>query len=238
MKKASIELAKVNASMKIKFCIIIDSEDVKNKFNSKAISKFNYDGNEYFRVSGNPYVTIDITSSLDKKEEWSTNRTVNLNRYGLYSLSYTLDAFIEDFKRYKDLFYYNDRKELILNVNVKDKITRVLPLGNKRVQIFPCVVEDGSISYEGCCFCINTLSNFCYLTFDELVYFADTLHHIDMSNLEVQLLNLYTNYTDKETREVETIGKPVTAEPDESEVDVNDTKVYHKLIQEKAIPDI
>lgn len=238
MKKASMELAKVNASMKIKFCIIMDAEDVKNKFHSKAVSKFNYDGNEYFRVCGNPFVTIDITSSLDKKEEWSTNRIVNLNRYGLYSLAFTLDAFIADFKKYKDLFYYNDRKELILNTEVKDRITRVLPLGSKRIQIFPCVVEDGSVSYEGCCFCINTLSNFCYLTYDEMVYFADTLHHIDMSNLELQLMNLYINYTREESKEVETVSKPVEATEDESEIDVNDTKVYHKLIPEKTIPDI
>ena len=72
MFKASIEIAKINKAFKVKFAIIIQSEnDVKQSHQNLLVNKFSYMGNEYLRVNPRPFITLDISkrvvSLLEKK---------------------------------------------------------------------------------------------------------------------------------------------------------------------------
>ena len=55
MYKASIELARINKSLKLKFGLIIESESEKKNY-QKIVSKFNYAGNDYLRINPKPFV--------------------------------------------------------------------------------------------------------------------------------------------------------------------------------------
>jgi hypothetical protein len=113
MYKATIEIGRVNKMMKIKFGLVIKSdEETKFKAN-KLVSKFSYSGNDYLRINPNPYIILDITSFMDKGEGWSSNRTVTLNRYYLFRFLQGLKRLINDFHNCKNLFYYRkDNKEV------------------------------------------------------------------------------------------------------------------------------
>ena len=64
MYKASLELGKINKYLKMKFSIVIKSENFM-----PLINKFNIAGNDYLKVSPIPIVTLEIKSNVDKHEE-------------------------------------------------------------------------------------------------------------------------------------------------------------------------
>ena len=78
MYRATIEITKINSMMKIKFGIIISSDEDKKYLgnqSNKLISKFNYNGNDYLRINPHPFIVIDI-SSMSKNEGWNANMSV------------------------------------------------------------------------------------------------------------------------------------------------------------------
>ena len=122
MYKATIEIGRVNKMMKIKFGLIIKSDDVGKFKATHVVSKFNYIGNEYLRLNPNPYIILDISSYMNKGEGWSTNQTVTLNRYYLFRFLQGLRKLITDFKNCKNLFYYQNN-ELKVDNSVANYIT-------------------------------------------------------------------------------------------------------------------
>ena len=101
MLKATMEIGKVNKIMLLKFGIILKPDIPKNQYNYLQVeSKFNYMGNEYYKLKPNPFVTIDISKGADKKEGWSINQSVNFNRMKLFEFLKKLREFIYKYKQY------------------------------------------------------------------------------------------------------------------------------------------
>jgi hypothetical protein len=223
MYKASIDIGRINKMMKIKFELIIKSESEEKYPHLKLISKFNYCGNDYFRINPNPFIVIDITSYMNKKDGYNTNNNVTLNRYYLFRFTQGLKKLIMDFKSNKDLFYYRDR-ELIVNSYIAENLKIVIPVsGSKTIMIQPCVVPDEESTtgkvYEGCIFYINSMENFAYLTYTEMEYLLYELVNIDMNVLSMQLISIVKEY---ENQEVEKIESPTSSEaPINSEVELS-----------------
>lgn len=194
MYKASIEICKINSTMKLKFGLIIESEEDKkyiNNQNNKLINKFNYNGNDYLRINPHPFIVIDISSS-NKTDGWNSNLSVSLNRMSQYKLIQSLKKFIYNFSNYKNLFYY-DNSILVLNQSLVNDASINVSTTSKMIRLQPCVVpdeENQELTYEGAIFFINNMQNFSYLTYDELKYLLWELERIDMSLMSINLIEM------------------------------------------------
>ena len=80
MKKINLELGKISKGMRLRFSLILDSEQGPQNRNFNLVNHFQIDGNEYFRLNPHPFITIDISDSFGKNETWSSNHVVNLNQ--------------------------------------------------------------------------------------------------------------------------------------------------------------
>lgn len=219
MYRATIEITKINSMMKIKFGIIISSDEDKKYIgnqSNKLISKFNYNGNDYLRINPHPFIVIDI-SSMSKNEGWNANMSVSLNRMGQYKLVQSLKKFIRDFSNYKNLFYYeNDR--LVVNQSVVNEVSMNIPTNSKMIRLQPCVVSDEEnqeLIYEGAIFFINNMQNYAYLTYDELNYLLWEIERIDMTILSLEIIDIVKLYYDEKTDKVvvpPSVERPVEIE--------------------------
>lgn len=219
MYRATIEITKINSMMKIKFGIIISSDEDKKYLgnqSNKLISKFNYNGNDYLRINPHPFIVIDI-SSMSKNEGWNTNMSVSLNRMGQYKLVQSLKKFIRDFSNYKNLFYYeNDR--LVVNQSVVNEVSMNISTNSKMIRLQPCVVpdeENQELVYEGAIFFINNMQNYAYLTYDELNYLLWEIERMDMTVLSLEIIDIVKLYYDEKTDKVvvpPSVERPVEIE--------------------------
>lgn len=239
MYKATIEIGRVNKMMKIKFGLIIKSDEETKFKATKLVSKFNYGGNDYLRLNPNPYVILDITSFMDKGEAWSSSRTVTLNRYFLFRFLQGLKRLIHDFQNQKNLFYYRNN-ELVVDNEIADSITIAIPTaGSKTIMMKPCVVPDEESStgnvYEGCIFYINNMDNFAYLTYTEMEYLFYELSKIDMNTLSLQLITIVKEF---ENQESEKLTAPASAQGEiDSEIEISSPSSV-TIVKRNQLPQI
>ena len=219
MYRATIEITKINSMMKIKFGIIISSDEDKKYLgnqSNKLISKFNDNGNDYLRINPHPFIVIDI-SSMNKNEGWNANMSVSLNRMGQYKFVQSLKKFIRDFSNYKNLFYYENNK-LIVNQSVVNEVSMNISTNSKIIRLQPCVVpdeENQELVYEGAILFINNMQNYAYLTYDELNYLLWEIERIDMTVLSLEILDIVKLYYDEKTDKVivpPSVERPVEIE--------------------------
>lgn len=236
MYKGNIELFRVNPSCLVKFGIIIKGDQLKfNKRGYDLISKFTMNGDEYFKVRPLPYITIDISTSTDKKDGvWNNNFSVNLNRIDKYRLVMTLKRMYNDFTKYKDL-YVIQNNETFVNTDLSEQLKATLLINNKSIHLEHCIVTDPNtnLKYEGIRFSINKITYSTLLTYTELGYLITELDKIDMTALSLQLLSLIKLYEDQKPDKVEA---PSVKEDPESEI--IDTKTSIIITDPKQIPDI
>lgn len=237
MYKASIEIAKINKGLKIKFGIIIYSESENKQIYSKLVSKFNYLGNDFLKVNPKPFITLDISSNTTKSEGWSSNQFVNLNKQSLFLFNRALYKLIQEFKEIRELFYYKNNK-LCVNNKEAERITKDIISNNKHIRLQPCVVpsdENNEKFYEGCVLCINTYDNFVYITYSEMEYLYYELSHVDMINLSLSMIQMAKIYKDEEVEQIH--AKPITKieEPEENEIS---SRPYVKIEDSDTIPNI
>ena len=234
MYKASIELARINKGLKLKFGLIIESETEKKEIN-KLVHKFEYNGNSYMRINPRPFITLDISSMTPKSEGWNSNQVINFNKVGLYMFIRNLSYLIKQFKEIKSLYYY-ENTELKIDTNLSEKLKMVGVSNNKHWLLRPCIVPDDEIAdknYEGCVFCINDYSNYCYISYSEMEYLLYELKHIDMVNLSMMLINTVKLYENMEEEKIKM--KPVEAPKEE---EYNETTKYIHIEQAHEIPEI
>lgn len=236
MYRASIELAKINSSMKLKFGLVIVSDDEIKFPNNKLINRFSYNGNDYIRINPRPFVIIDISSNLmNKGEGWNTNQSVSLNKYYLFRLIQGLRRLIKEFIEIKNLFYYRDGI-LTVNNDLSEKMAIHIPTtSSKIIRIQPTVVpdeENPELFYEGCIFFINTMDNFAYLTYTEIEYLLYELNKIDMTSLSMHLIEIVHIYKNEN---VETIKKPPSKEVKIEEIQSPSSVT---IIRDQEIPKI
>ena len=181
MYKGSLELGKINKGMKLRFNLVLKPEN--ESYINQVIRKFRLNGNDYLKLSPHPYLTIDISNTYDKNEEWSSNRIVNLNQKGLFNMICGIDEMLLKFQ-IPNLFYYENQKKLKVNLELAKRNGKNIMCGTgKMCRLQHCVVHDeenNELDYEGIVFMINHPDNFCYLTIDELRFLRFQLGKIDL----------------------------------------------------------
>ena len=234
MYKASIEIARINKGLKLKFGLIITGENEDK--NSKLVNKFNYNGSKYIKISPRPFVTLDISGMSPKSEGWNIYQFINFNKISLFTFIQYLEFLIGKYKEVKDLYYY-DNEILKVNNAEADKLTMRGISSNKQWLMRPCVVPDDEVEermYEGCMFCISKYENFCYITYGEMKYLLHELKHIDMIALSLHLINTVKLYDQLEEENIEV--KPLPA-PKEEDYNKETTK-FVKMEMDNTIPEI
>ena len=219
-----MEIGKVNKIMMLKFGLILRPDEPKNPY-LQVENKFNYMGNEYYRLKPNPFVTIDISKGKDKKDGWSTSQSVNFNRFKLFEFLKRLKEFLYKYKQYKNLYYY-ENNTLTINRSVSSNIVLDLVSSNKHIRMYPCVVpsdEGEEITYEGCIFAINTMDNYCYLTYEEMEYLYYELSHIDMNLLSIHIIQLIKQTESADSLEEIEIPQHVVTKDDEEDTESIDS---------------
>ena len=213
MYKATFEIGKINKMLKIKFGLIIQSEEMGKFKAAPLVSKFNFGGNDYIRINPNPFIILDISSYMDKGESWSSNRTVTLNRYYLFRFLQGLRKLINDFQTKKNLFYYKNNELIVNNIEADSVMISIPTAGSKTIMMRPCVVPDEESTtnkvYEGCVFYINNMENFAYLTYTEIEYLYYELSKIDMSATALQLITIVKQF---ENQRSEKLTVPTSSE--------------------------
>ena len=236
MNKASIEIARINKTLKVNFGLILQSEtEIKNPSFGKLINKFNYLDNSFIKVTPRPFVTLDISSGKDKNDGWSANQSVNLNKQSLFSFLCAVRKLLKAFKEVKDLFYYEDGK-LVLNNDEAKKVTESVISNNKHIRMQHCVVpsdENDTVFYEGIVLFINTYDNYTYITYNELLYLEYELSHIDMVSLSMQLISLSIQVNEEEEKVIEPKHKIV----EQKEEEIKSTP-YVRIEEPNTIPEI
>lgn len=215
MYKANIELFKVHSSCKVRFSLII--KDDKDDQYGQLINKFNFSGNDYLKITPYPFITIDITSKMDKNEGWSSNRSFNLNRRELYFFICKLNQLYNRFVTEKKLFYLNQGR-LFVDRELAEQYKEYVVCGNKTILMQACVVEpeDSKDLYEGIFLSINSMDYFTYLTYSDMEYLLYELKRINMSDLTMQVIN--TVYLTAELEKKEMQKKAPIAEKKEEEI--------------------
>lgn len=234
MYKASIELFRIHSSCKVRFGLIV-KDDNPDKF-GKLINKFNFSGNDYIKITPFPFITVDITSKMDKNEEWNSNRTFNLNRRELYIFIGRLQHLYDTFIREKSLFYYDDNHVLQVNKTLALKFREYAVCGNKTILMQACVVEneENHELYEGIFISVNSMDYFTYLTHGELGYFLYELKRINMSDLTMQIINTVYLMEEMEKTKMK-LKSPIQEQKEEEIIDV---KKRIRIEEESTIPEI
>lgn len=236
MYKASIELAKINKTLKLKFGMIIQSENDQKQPFTRVVNKFNYYGNDYIRINPRPFVTIDISANSDKGDGWSSNQSVNLNKQTLFVFIKNFGKLLTQYKEIKDLYYY-ENGILKLNNEEAKRIMLDIVSSNKHIRIQPCVVpcdDSEEKFYEGCVLCINTYDNYTYITYSEMEYLYYELIHIDMTKLSLDLLKIAEMYKNSESEEMKSNVPPVSEVHEEEK----SSATYAKITEPNTIPEI
>ena len=216
------------------------SQSLKNRNNLDVVNTFSYNGNEYTNLIPHPFLTIDITSWMDRNEGWNSNNTVNLSRRDNFNLIMKLSRLYSKFTKIEELFYYDYNNVLMVNKELSEKHKEVLVSGNKTILLQACVVEDSEskIKYEGIFMSINSIDYFTYLTYGELEFLIHELRKIDFNTLTLQLINTYliTDNKSHKYNNLEMEKRPPVSEVKE-EVIV-DNKARIGISKPNTIPDI
>lgn len=240
MYKATIEIGRINKTMKIKFGLVVRPDESSVFKAQPLVNKFSFGGNDYIRVSPNPFIVIDISSSYTTKgEAWSSNQTVTLNKYYLFRFLQGLKRLISDFQTRKNLFYYRNN-ELFVNDEVANTVEiSIQTAGSKTILMRPCVVPDEESTthrvYEGCIFYINNMENFAYLTYTEIEYLYYELTKIDMSSLAMQLITVVSQYEGHKSEKI--IAPPSPQTVIDSDIEIS-TPSSVTIIKKNEIPQI
>ena len=218
MKKVILDMGKISKGMRLKFGLILSDNEIPNqKFNNKIINVFNLSGNEYIKISPHPFITLDISSSFDKNEDWSNNKSVTLNNANKMKFENSLLSVIKSFQ-VKNMFYYDNHKKLMCDDNISKKNMTKIIIGNKTC-IFRCLAipdeNNKEVNYEGVIMMVNSVDNFCYLSFEEVNVLLYSLKNINMYSMSISLMNLVQSHSDLFPEKIETSNEIIKEEIEE-----------------------
>ena len=240
MEKISIDLFKVHESFKVKFNVVIrsDLQTNLNKTNTYIINKFTYNGNKYTNLTPHPFLTIDITSKMDKNEGWSANNSVNLTRRDCFNFVQRMTRLYTKFTKITDLFYYDNNDILVVNKELSEMHKEVFVCGNKTILLQACVVDDSKskLKYEGIFLSINSIDYFSYLTYSEMEFLIYELRKVDFNSLTMQLINTHMISDSIESEKLKLPEKPPLVENKSEEIIDNKTRIG--LPKPNTIPEI
>lgn len=120
---------------------------------------------------------------IDSTIPWEKRESIMITENTIHKLIKALKKIKKWFKakKYDDLFYLEDGL-LKLNKEIAVNIKQIIPFEyDKMIKAIPAVVNDGRNNYEGILMLINSTSNSCELSINEI----KTLHYI------LKKINLY-----------------------------------------------
>lgn len=239
MLKVNYEIATINKVMRIKFNMMVKPEEKNaNESNFKMEAFYRIDGSNYYIFKPSPCITIDISKARQRGEIWSRNWTISFNRIKLFELIMKLKKFVNAFRYYKNLFYY-DNNTLCLNKDIaKEVYVDIVCNQNRHARFFPSVVVGKGIEelYEGCIFCINDVEHYCCLTIMEMEYLLYELEKINMNQLSLGLLLLVRDHDEAIiSNEIIRLELPAEKEPELEEPNQNESSGVAK-IENKGLP--
>ena len=140
--------------MRLKFNLVIKNEAVFNNlaktYQGKLIEYFSYGNAEYLKISPKPYITMDISKSNDKNDDWNPNNSVNLNKFAIFDLIKKTREVIKSINIPE--MYFKQNGTLKLNQMLARENAKIVPTPNKSLCVIPAIVEDSedySNYYEG-----------------------------------------------------------------------------------------
>ena len=183
MLKGSVELFRVGG-MKVKFNLVIRNEtafkNLAKACQGKLVEFFSYGNAEYLKISPKPYLTLDISNTADKNDEWDPNMSVNLNKFAIFDFIKKTRAVVSSMSIPE--MYFNQNGMLKLNGELAKAHAKIVPTPDK---------EDSSNYYEGVAFMINSIDNYCILPITEVEYLCFELQKLDLYLLSMEVINTY-----------------------------------------------
>lgn len=241
MYKASIDLGRINSSLKVSFNLVIkgDKPSDANRHISETIDKFTYNGSTYLKFSPKSFITLDISKTNDKGDGWNPNTVANLNKICLFEFTKKCELILNGFT-VKELFYTKNGR-LKLSSDIAKQLAQRSRAGNKMIAMIHSVVVDDEhpeTEYEGISLMINTMDNFALLTYSELLYLHHLLSTVNMDILSMQLINAYLAVENKDSQL--TTARKLTIDKSISEVKTveEDINPLPKIEKSHEIPDI
>lgn len=232
MYKATVELVRIHHSLSIKMGIVLEEnsyEKLQNKNmkwgTDEVVRKFSYHGNQYIRMNPRPFLTLDISNRKERRKSdvYDANYQMSMNQKGLFLLKKNLRALLLEFQSEKKLFYQYENGELVVDRVLAQNHEKIIPIGNDKIIILhPCVVQDEENRmqfYEGCYMAFNRPEYFTYLTYEEMEFFLDTLHHINLIDLAFHLMeteSFYSTFKESGRGEEISFGTPIQQPADVS----------------------
>lgn len=186
MYKLSTDLCYVNRCLRLRVCVIY-----KDKLNKEKISKTNFNGNDYLTIKTYPYLSLEISNETERKETWNYQKTINLDRFGMFKFVDSTKPLIESFTKEKGLFFYDMNKRLHVNKELANKNSITISLSFSRsIWLSPIVVRDrdSNIEMEGIVMCFDSIANYVTLTYDEFRFLVDYVEKLDLESIGLQLI--------------------------------------------------
>lgn len=235
MYKAIFEYQKISKTMKLKINLTLKPDVVtaNKNFNTKIIDKFNMNGADYLKFAPYPFLVIDISSSKDRGDEWSSNNSVALSQHGIFVMKKALKKMLKNMTD-EDLYKYIDDR-LVMNKAIADEKNVKFIVSNKHILLSPSIVLDNHDEYEGITFMINSYANYSQLTLEEAEFLYDTLNRIDLMSIALQMMNASMLLKNTSARKLE-VPKKAVPENETKEEDVSSN--FSTETPESAIPDI
>lgn len=243
MYKASLNMGHINKYMTLQYNLIIRNDDmVKRMVNTREFDAVEFytgrNGMEMMKLAPHPFLNIDLYNR-DRGGVYDDNLTVNITTTTLFMLISKLKKIIQGFK-VKNLFFTNGGK-LGVNKSIAVQLNQYVRTPTKTIKLAYAVVpdeENKEIEYEGIAFMINTVDNFCYMTYHEVEYLLYLLEKIDMTGVALHLINTYIlHLVMNSVRKEETQYRPFPVD-EKASTPVPETPVYTKINPPKEIPEI
>ena len=251
MKKINLHVANIGTKMKLKVGIIFvpNESDNQNRFkNIPTINHFTIGENQFINITPTSLVTIDISKNKDKNDSWSSNMQISFNRFQLFQLIRMIRKLLTAFNDPNvNLFIYRNKQLMINSSIVKQMTFSAHGTSNKTAVIEPAVIQvDTGISteyYEGINFYINTIDNYCSLTYDEFYYLEYELSKLDINEISMSAIQFALDiFGDPKLKEERDISKDIKQNKEEELIDLGTEEdgIIEPLIvhNESRIPDI
>ena len=253
MKKINLHIANIGTKMKLKVGFVFvpnDSDTNTNYFRTiPTINKFSIGENHYINITVTPYVTIDISKGKDKNDSWSSNMQISFNRFQLFQFIRSIKKVIGAFNDPRvNLFMYRNNK-LVIDTELSKELTlKSIGSSNKVAVIEPAIIQLTDVAnnvdyYEGVNFYINSIDNYCSLTYDEFYYLEYELAKIDLNSLSLEASKVGLElFGDSKLNEERDISNELNKNRKENYIDLGSEEdgISEPLIvhNESRIPDI
>ena len=171
-----------------------------------TITKNIWNGNEYIKLSLNPYLEFDFRNNFDFKNEDNKKsaqlKVLAISRRDVFALICKLKDLIKNLYNDNELFYLDSNKELKLNSDKSELFTiNHNTIYGDKLSFKPVVLKlTDNKSYEGVAIILrDDISLYTLMTTEELRYFVYELEHLNFSLLAHELFNVYIKLRDRKS---------------------------------------